>query len=317
VEKFISGLHHITALCSNAQKNLEFYSGILGLRLVKKTVNFDAPDIYHLYYGDELGVPGTIMTFFPINGLAAGRKGKGQLTITSFSIPADSVDYWINRLDKFNVNHGQPQRRFEEEYIYLEDSEGLGLELVANDTDERKGYAYGVVPEQNAIRGFYGIVLNEDSIEKTANLLTEQMDFTILKEEGNRIRFFSPGKSANFVDILNNSESIRGISGSGTIHHVAFAVADDQEQFKVREKLINAGLSVTPVVNRDYFHSIYFREPGGVLFEVATSDIGFTIDESVDKLGESLKLPKWVESDRIRIESQLQQIQFEGEKFRD
>jgi len=318
VEKIITGLHHITALASDAQKNLEFYAGVLGLRLVKKTVNFDVPDVYHLYYGDETGVPGTILTFFPIKGLAQGRKGRGQLTVTSFSVPANSINYWVKRLDKFNVKRKEPQERFGDEvFIYFEDPEGLGLELVVNAHDDRKGFSYGSVPEEFAVKGFYGILVHEEHFERTAALLTEQMDFNLLKEQGNRLRFAASGNTANYVDILYNSESTRGFSGSGTIHHVAFAVADDKEQLAVREKLVNSGLSVTPVVDRNYFHSIYFREPGGVLFEVATSDIGFTIDEKRERLGESLKLPVWAEKDRSSIESQLQVIHFDKEKFLD
>ncbi|HEX2395856.1 MAG TPA: VOC family protein, partial [Bacteroidales bacterium] len=201
--------------------------------------------------------------------------------------------------------------------IYFEDHEGLGLELVANTHDDRSGFTGGIVPREYAIKGFHAILLNEDNFERTAALLAEQMDFTFLKEQGNRIRYSSDSNSANFVDILYNSGSTRGLSGSGTIHHVAFAVKDDQAQHYVREKLVNAGLSVTPVVDRNYFHSIYFREPGGVLFEVATSDIGFAIDENSENLGESLKLPGWAESDRQRIESGLQVISFDRDKFRD
>jgi len=318
VKKLVTGLHHITALASDAQQNLDFYAGILGLRFVKKTVNFDATDVYHLYYGDELGIPGTILTFFPIRGLTPGRKGRGQLTVTSFSIPSGSIDYWIKRLDRFKVEHNNPQERFDDEvFIYFEDHEGLGLELVANTFDDRKGFTYGVVPEENAIKGFYGILLNEEHFEKTAALLSEHLDFKFLKEQENRIRYTSSGNSANFVDILYNTGPGRGLSGSGTIHHVAFAVADDVAQLEVRERLVNSGLSVTPVVDRFYFHSIYFREPGGVLFEVATSDIGFTIDEKREKLGETLKLPKWAETDRRMIESHFQVIQFDGEKYMD
>ena len=317
MKKLISGLHHVTALAADAQKNLDFYAGILGLRMVKKTVNFDAPDIYHLYYGDELGTPGTIITFFPIRSLSPGRKGMGQLTVTSFSIPSGSIDYWINRFDKFKVEHKRPQERFGNEvFIYFEDYEGLGLELVANSNDLRSGYTQGVIPEHFAIKGFYGVTLNVDIPESTAAFLTGQLDFVFLKEQGSRTRYASPGISANFVDILRSPDNIKGLAGSGTIHHVALAVADDREQREMRQRLIDSGISVTPVIDRDYFHSIYFREPGGVLFEVATSDIGFTRDEDREKLGEKLKLPHWVESERIRIESQLEAIQLDDEKFR-
>lgn len=318
MKKIINGLHHITALSDDAQKNVDFYAGILGLRMVKKTVNYDAPDIYHLYYGDELGTPGTIMTFFPMKGLSRGRKGKGQLTVTSFSIPPDSVDYWLKRLDKFKIEHNHPQVRFDDElFIYLEDYEGLGLELVSNPRDERIGFTYGVVPGEHSIKGFHGILLNEESFEKTSTLLTEQLDFIFVKEQGSRLRFSSAGNPVNYVDIIYNSGSSRGLSGSGTIHHVAFGVHNDHSQLLVREKLITAGLSVTPVIDRNYFHSIYFREPGGVLFEIATSDIGFTIDETRETLGGTLKLPRWAEADRPEIESKLEVVHFDGINFMD
>jgi len=208
------------------------------------------------------------------------------------------------------------ERFGDEVFIYFEDHEGLGLELVASPRDNRQGFTYGVVPAEYAIRGFFGILLNEENFVKTAALLTENLDFTFLKEQGNRVRYSSASSTANFVDILYNSGN-QGLSGGGTIHHVAFGVADDMAQLGVRERLVNAGLSVTPVVDRNYFHSIYFREPGGVLFEVATSDIGFTIDEDIMNLGGSLMLPGWAEGNRTRIESNLQVIQFDRDKFLD
>lgn len=314
----ITGLHHITALAADAQRNVDFYAGILGLRMIKKTINFDAPDVYHLYYGDETGTPGTIMTFFPYPGIAKGRKGKGQMTVTSFSIPEHSLDYWMKRLDKFGIAYKQPQQRFDDEvFIYLEDYDGLGLELVANKTDRRIGYTYGQVPAEHALKGFYGVTLSEDGYERTAALLTEQMDHVLVAEKGSRFRFSPSGKAGDFVDVLFAADSTSGLGGSGTIHHLAFATPDDQHQLEVRERIAHQGLGVTPVVDRQYFHSIYFREPGGILFEVATSDIGFTYDESVERLGESLKLPPWVEKHRPQIERNLTPIELNIENFRD
>lgn len=314
--KLITGIHHITALASDAQKNFDFYAGVLGLRLVKKTINFDAPDVYHLYYGNAEGSPGTIMTFFPYPDIPPGRKGKGQLTVTSFSIPTHSLDYWTKRLEAFNIPYQEPQKRFGEEwFIYFEDFDGLGLELVANDLDRRKGYGQGTVPEEQAIKGFYGITLSEECYEKTAGLLVAQMDHQRMNEKGNRFRYSSSGLPGDFVDIVCQPDTLKGISGFGTIHHVAFATPHDQTQLEARTKLLKAGFNITPVLDREYFHSIYFREPGGVLFEIATANPGFTVDEPFQQLGESLKLPPWEESNRSKIEKHLQPLDNDLKKF--
>lgn len=317
MNKLVLGLHHITALASDAQKNVDFYAGILGLRLVKKTINFDAPEVYHLYYGNENGSPGTLMTFFPYPGISQGRKGKGQLTVTSFSIPENSMDYWTKRLDKFSVPYEGPQKRFDEVFIYFEDPDGLGLELVANSKDTRPGFTYGNIPNEFAIKGFYGITLSEECYERTAGLLVGQMDHTLITEQGNRFRYSASGKPGDFVDILCNPDALKGLAGYGTVHHVAFATASDKTQLEAREKLLKFGLNLTPVLDREYFHSIYFREPGGVLFEIATLSPGFTIDEPLEHLGESLKLPPWQEQNRNLIEKQLIPIQIDIKRYED
>lgn len=314
----ITGLHHVTAMTSDAQKNIDFYAGILGLRLVKKTINFDATDVYHLYYGDETGAPGTIMTFFPFTGIVKGRKGKGQLTVTAFSIPENAMDYWMKRLDKFNIPYEDPQERFDAEtFIYFEDFDGLGIELIANKTDSRKGFTYGQIPDEYAVKGFHGVSLTEEGYERTAGLLTGKMDHRLISEKGNRFRFSPSGKPGDFVDILCAPDSMRGLGGSGTVHHLAFATLNDKTQLEVREILLRHGLDVTPVLDRQYFHSIYFREPGGVLFEVATSDIGFTLDEPKAHLGEALKLPPWEEINREEIEQHLTTVTLNIDQFRD
>lgn len=314
----IQGLHHITALAKDAQKNLDFYAGILGLRLVKKTVNFDAPEIYHLYYGDEKGSPGTIMTFFPYPDIPRGKQGKGQLTTTSFSISEKSIDYWIKRFEKWNVSFRKPVSRFEEIVLSFEDNEGLSLELVASKEDNREGFSHGPIPKEYAIKGFYGITLSLECIKKTAALLTEQLDHQFIREEQNRFRYASKiNGPEQFVDLLLSPDSLRGLSGYGTIHHVAFATENNQTQLQVQSKLLNAGFNVTPVIDREYFHSIYFREPGGVLFEVATYPPGFTIDESLTELGHALKLPRWEEDHRERIENVLPKISFDKDRFLD
>lgn len=291
MKKLIHGLHHITALASDPQKNVDFYAGILGLRLVKKTINFDAPEVYHLYYGNEKGEPGTILTFFPYPGIPQGRKGKGQLTVTSFSIPAASIDFWMRRLEQFKIPYDGPEKRFTEQVIYFEDHDGLGLELVGNNQDERPGFSYGKIPLEFAIKGFYGMTLSVECYEKTAGLLVAQMDHQLISEKGNRFRYSANGKPGSFVDVLCTPDALRGYGGYGTVHHVAFATDSDTTQLEARKKLLSFGLDVTPVLDREYFHSIYFREPGGVLFEIATIPPGFTIDEPLENLGESLKLP--------------------------
>lgn len=318
MSKLITGLHHITGLASDPQQNLDFYAGILGLRLVKRTINFDATDVYHLYYGNEQGSPGTILTFFPYKGIRKGRKGKGQLTVTSFSIPENSLDYWVNRLTKFSIPFQKPQLRFDDEMvIYLEDFDGLGLELVANKRDTRPIFTYGNIPKEHGIRGFYGITLSEEGYQKTASLLTGQMDHVLISEKENRFRYSASPQSGDFVDILCNPDALLGMGGGGTIHHVAFATANEGTQLEVRNKFVTSGLNVTPVLNREYFHSIYFREPGGVLFEIATIPPGFTVDEPLAHLGESFKLPPWEEPHRTKIEAQLPPIHLDLKRFKD
>lgn len=315
--RIVTGLHHITALASDPQKNVDFYAGILGLRLVKKTINFDAHEVYHLYYGNENGSPGTILTFFPYPGIPQGRKGKGQLTVTSFSISEKALEYWMKRLDKFHVAFEGPEARFEEWVLYFEDHDGLGLELVANKEDARTGFTYGNIPQPFAIKGFYGMTLSEEGYEKTAGLLVGQMDHHLIVEKGDRFRYSASGKAGDFVDILCRPDTLRGVGGYGTIHHVAFATATDAMQLEVRKKLVQFGLNVTPVIDREYFHSIYFREPGGVLFEIATLLPGFTVDEPLERLGESLKLPPWEEKNRKIIEGRLPSIHLDIKKYAD
>lgn len=317
-KQLITGIHHVTALGDDAQQNIDFYAGILGLRMVKKTINFDAPDVYHLYYGNEQGSPGTIMTFFPYPGIGKGKHGKGQMTVTSFSAPDTSLDYWIKRLKKFNIKASEPQQRFDDEvFIAFEDVHGLGLELVFNKRDERPGFTYGQIPEAHAVKGFYGVVLSEEGYERTAGLLLEGMDHHLMAEKGNRFRYSASGKPGDIVDILCEPEKARGIGGSGTIHHLAFATPDDASQLEARERLLSKGFHVTPVLDRQYFHSIYFREPGGILFEIATNPPGFAIDEAPEHLGESLKLPPWVEHARDKIENMLVTVELNTDKFMD
>jgi glyoxalase family protein len=313
--KLINGLHHVTALASDPQQNIDFYAGILGLRLVKKTINFDAPDVYHFYYGNEEGSPGTILTFFPYSGLVRGRQGKGQLTTTSFSIPEHSLGYWTERLKKFNIPFQQPQERFNEGFIYIEDGDGLGLELIANDKDERPGFSYGNVEEKHSIRGFHSVTLSEDGYEKTAGLLSTYMEHRKITEQGNRFRYSASGKIGDLVDIVCEPDRLRGLQGAGTVHHVAFSTDNDDTIVQMQQKLARGGVHATDVLDRQYFHSIYFREPGGILFEVATDPPGFAIDEEPAHLGEALKLPEWEEPNRPMIEKGLKPINLDWKKF--
>jgi glyoxalase family protein len=306
MDQLITGIHHVTAIAAGAQKNIDFYSGILGLRMVKKTVNFDAPGVYHFYYGDETGHPGSILTFFPYEGLAHGRHGKGMLNTTTFSLPMASMDYWLERLKRFNITYKQPQERFEgEAVVYFEDADGLGLELVFNDKDTRSGFTYGHIPPEHAIRGFYNVEIWEEGYERTAGLLTEQLDHKLIAEKGNRFRFAATDAPGNYVDILCSPDSLKGLAGSGTVHHIAFSTPNAATQQDVRLKIVKRMLNPTPVLDRNYFTSIYFREPGGVLFEVATAGPGFTVDESKEHLGEALKLPPQFEPERADIEKKV------------
>ena len=255
--------------------------------------------------------------FSPILASRRGGKGKDKLTVTSFSIPESSVDYWMKRFDHFHVEYEEPEKRFDEVVIYFEDHDGLGLELVANTNDQRPGFTYGNIPLECAIQGFYGMTLSEECYEKTAGLLVGQMDHTLIAEKGNRFRYSASGMPGDFVDVLCSPESLRGIGGYGTVHHVAFATASDATQLQARSKLVKFGLNVTPVLDREYFHSIYFREPGGVLFEIATIPPGFAIDEPLDHLGESFKLPPWEEKNRSKIEKALPKLVLDIKKFAD
>ena len=317
MNQLITGIHHVTAIASNAQKNIDFYTGVLGLRLVKKTVNFDGPDVYHFYYGDEMGNPGTILTFFPYQGLVNGRHGKGMLNTTSFSVPSSSINFWLDRLRRFDINYKKPQERFiGEVVIYFEDEDGLGLELVFNDIDTRRGFSTGPVPEEHAIKGLYNVEIWEEGYERTAGLLTTQLDHQLIGEKGNRFRFAVKDAPGNYVDVLCSPDSLKGLTGSGIVHHIAFATPDATTQAEVRLRMVQRMLNPTPVLDRSYFTSIYFREPGGVLFEVATSGPGFGIDETPANLGKTLKLPPQFEADREKIESALAPIKVNTDKYR-
>lgn len=317
MEQLITGIHHVTAIAGSSQKNIDFYAGILGLRLVKKTVNFDAPEVYHFYYGDEKGLPGSILTFFPYGNISSGRHGKGMLNTTSFSVPLSSIDYWQKRLTQFNIKFKPAQERFKNEaFIYFEDFDGLGLEFVFNDKDSRPGFTYGHIPEEQAVKGFFNVEIWEEGYERTAALLTEQMDHKLIAEEGNRFRFAATDSPGNYVDILCTPDKLKGLGGNGTVHHIAFNTADINTQQEARKKISQRMLNPTPVLDRQYFTSIYFREPGGVLFEIATVGPGFATDEDEKHLGEELKLPSQYEPQRKEIESLVEPVSFNADNYK-
>lgn len=314
--QLISGLHHVTAMAGSPQENVNFYAGILGLRLVKKTINFDAPDVYHLYYGDEKGTPGSIMTFFPWQHMKRGDQGVGQTKATTFSIPSAAVDYWLKRMEHFELTYQAPQERMGETVIAFQDLDGLPLELITNDEDDRPPFTYGHIPIEFAIRGFHSVELMERHYEGTESVLVNLLDHEFVAEEGSRRRYAPKNvKNGQFVDLLYDSNTVPARGGSGTVHHIAFETASDEDQLAVRERLLQGGLSPTQVLDRQYFHSIYFREPGGVLFEVATTPPGFTFDEPVEQLGEGLKLPPWMEQRRAYLESLLTPITVDPMRF--
>ena len=302
METLINGLHHVTTLAGDVQRNVDYYTTILGLRLVKRTVNFDAPDVYHLYYGDETGSPGTILTFFPYGDIPRGRKGIGQLTYTAFSAPVASLSFWMDRLHQYAIPYAGPYKRFTESYLRFEDFDGMGVELVFTDNDQRPGWDNGRIPAAFAIRGFHTVTLNELNPDRTIKLLTETMQHQLVGEEEGRFRFQAgKGGPGNYVDVLHSPKDGRALQGAGSVHHVAFSTDSDQTQLIIQQQLVEAGYQVTPVQDRNYFHSIYFREPGGILFEVATNPPGFAVDEPVAELGTSLKLPAQYESRRATL----------------
>ncbi|GAB3642197.1 ring-cleaving dioxygenase [Spirosoma arcticum] len=309
MKTLINGLHHVTTLAGDTQRNVDYYTDIMGLRLVKKTINFDAPDVYHLYYGDETGSPGTILTFFPYGSLPRGQKGAGQLTYTAFSVPTAALRFWMDRLHERNISYSGPHKRFSETYLRFEDYDGAGVELVFNDEDQRLGWDNGRIPTDYAVRGFHTVTLDELNPDRTINLLTNIMQHTLVGEEQGRFRFKAgTGGPGNYVDVLHSPNAVRALQGAGSVHHVAFSTDSDETQLLFREQLTKAGFYPTEVLDRQYFHSIYFREPGGVLFEVATNPPGFAVDELVAELGTALKLPPQYESRRAKVEAELPQI---------
>ena len=301
----IIGLHHVTAIASDAQRNLDFYTQVLGLRFVKRTVNFDDPGTYHLYFGDDAGSPGTILTFFPWPRASRGHAGAGEVAQTAFSVPLASIEYWEKRLTELGVLFEQTGKRFNEQVLTFPDPDGMKLEIVGHaDAAPANASRYADVPAEHAIRGFFGVTLLEHQAESTGNFLNI-LGFHKLAEEGNRQRYSADGNAlGNHIDLVIDPKASYGRSGAGSVHHIAFRATDDADQLAWREE-IEKYVDVTPVMDRTYFHSIYFREPGGVLFELATDPPGFAFDESIETLGEELRIPAWLEPRRSGIEQRL------------
>jgi glyoxalase family protein len=308
----MSGIHHITAIAGDASRNLEFYTRVLGLRLVKKTVNFDDPGTYHLYFGDEVGNPGTILTFFPWAHAPRGRNGVGLAQQTMFRVPEGAIGYWAHRFVEKGVPHEAIEKRFGQSVLSFTDPDGMSLALVGVAGAEKEAACQGGdVPTEHALRGFYGIRLLLDDAKRTGAILTDVLGFTEAGSEGPVTRFIANGTEAGgVVEIREAKGFLSGHMGRGSVHHVAFRAATDEAQAEMRKKLVETHrIHATEQMDRNYFRSIYFREPGGVIFEIATDEPGFAIDEPVESLGQALKLPTFLEGQRKEIEATLQPLE--------
>ena len=308
----ILGLHHVTATVDDAQADLDFCLDQLGLRLVKKTVNFDNHNVYHFYYGNERGEPGTIWTTFPYkgHGVRVGMKGAGQVVTTCFSVPVGSLEAWRNRFRHAGVATSDVEAHFGEPAIAFNDPSGLRFELVANDRDARQPWTEALGPKE-AIRGLHSVTMMVRRAAPSIDFLVNVLGYHVIAQSGNRTRTAANGDlPGHFIDLIEDNDARTAVNGLGTVHHVAMAIGSDEEQIELRDALASAGVGVTDVRDRTYFRSIYFREPGGVLFEVATVQPGFTYDEPIAALGRDLKLPSWEEGDRPLIEQNLEPVTY-------
>jgi glyoxalase family protein len=306
-----AGIHHVTAICGDAQRNVDFYAGVLGLRLVKRTVNFDDPRTWHLYYGDEVGRPGSLITFFPWPNAPRGRLGPGQIAVTSFAVAASAIGFWIERLLRFGVKYHGPsvrrERGLDHPVLSFEDGDGLKLELLGTSpSDDREGWSGAPgIASGDAIRGIHGVTLWEEDGAAAEPALADLLGLDRLEHDGATQRF---GVGHSIVDVRTTGGFPHGRVSVGTVHHVAWRVSDANAQLQLRDRITAGGLHPTPVIDRQYFQSVYFREPGGVLFELATDGPGFAIDEPPDRLGESLRLPPQFEPNRDAIIAGLPEI---------
>jgi glyoxalase family protein len=303
----VHGIHHVTAICGQAQENLDFYTGVLGMRLVKRTVNQDVPDTYHLFYADGEANPGTDITFFPWPQMPRWRKGAGLAVEVGMAIPKGSVPFWVERLKSEGVSFEGPEDRFGEATLCFHDPDGLELALTeTSDLREFAPWQQGPVSEQNQVRGFHTMRLWEHDLAKSADFLRDALGFELVGEDAGWHRFSTEGGgSGKWIDVRELPSEHRGAWGTGAVHHVAFRVDDEEELLEIRQQAVEAGSQPTPVIDRFWFKSVYFKEPGGVLFELSTDGPGFAVDEELAQLGEQLILPPWLEPHRQEIESAL------------
>jgi glyoxalase family protein len=300
MENSINGIHHITAIAGNAKRNFDFYTKTLGLHMVKKTVNFDDPETYHFYYGDKVGTPGTILTFFPWENIQTGRRGARQVTEIGYSVSENSFDFWLKRFEERNVTYNKVSEKFGEPYLTFLDPDGLKFELIASKTpDLRLPWETDEVKAENATKGFHSITITTNKMQPTADILTGVFGYKLLEQNVNRFRFVTDAvDDAAIVDLVEVAGEVAGHVAGGSVHHVAFRVKNEEVLMQYREKLVALGMNITEKIDRNYFYSLYFREPGGVLFEIATDNPGFAVDESVEELGLNLKLPAQYEKHR-------------------
>jgi len=306
----LNGLHHITAMAGDPQRNVDFYVGVLGLRLIKKTVNFDDPGTYHLYYGDHVGTPGTIVTFFPWPGARQGYPGAGQATKIAFQVRHGSLTFWSERLTQKGVHFTKSCQRFGRIYLQFHDPDGMALEIVESQMPRStKPWTGCDIPPDHSLRGFDGVTLTLDGYQKTSQLLTEIMGARFIGSEGGCFRHeLGDGPYTANVDLICQPAGLPSRGGVGLIHHVAWNTPSDNEEAEWLKRLTGAGFNTSPIIDRNYFHSIYYHEPGRVLFEIATANPGFSIDEPVESLGEKLMLPEWLEPHRFALEAKLPKL---------
>lgn len=310
MEHKILGLHHITAIAGDAQRNYDFYTKTLGLRMVKKTVNFDDPQTYHFYFGDGVGSPGTILTFFPWQNVKQGRNGAGMATEIGYAVPKGSLYFWKKRFEELGVRHDVISDRFGEKQLSFQDPDGLWLSLIeTKNNDSRKGWETSEIKSGVSLKGFHTVTLTLNGIKATAAILTDVFGYRLVEQDENLYRYQTDAvENAAMVDLLESPGAQRGINAGGTNHHIAFRVENEEVLMAFREKIRERGLHITEKINRDYFFSLYFREPGGVLFEIATDNPGFATDETVEQLGSKLQLPTQYRSMREQIEKVLPEL---------
>ncbi|MDX8046853.1 ring-cleaving dioxygenase [Gracilibacillus sp. S3-1-1] len=302
-----TGIHHITAMVNDAQRTIDFYASVLGLRLVKKTINFDRPEVYHLYFGNETGDPGTVITFFPWPKQLKGRIGTGQVGVTSYAIPEDALAFWQNRLKTFQIEY-QTATRFGEQYVQFEDPDGLLIELVERKNGKLSTWEFGGITKDVAIKGFAGAILYSAQPNETAYVLEDILGLQTVGQEDEFLRFATDESTNQMIDIKLTA-SVRGLMGAGTVHHIAWRAKDEQEHQRWRELLTDKGFHPTEFKDRNYFQAIYVQEKGGILFEIATDEPGFTVDEELEHLGEQLQLPEWLEAKREELEELVPTIE--------